>query len=144
MISVNEVLGYFQAKKPAGNAPSIITTENREQRFNVILRDVEYILEAHIEKTFSDPQFARHAQVFERRIKKGQCFKNPHLGTSEYPADVVLLEKAPRSPLNGVRDLGFMLYDIDYLRNRRPLIFRAKMVNGIINVPQPNSKEVLG
>lgn len=144
MISVSEVLNHFGSKKPSGPCPGLITTENREQRFNLILKDVEYVLEAHIESVFSDPQASRHPIIFERRIAKGQCYRNPHMGTSEYPADIVRLDKFPKSPLKGIVDLGLMLYGIDYMRDHRPLMFHATMVNGVINVPHHSSKEVLG
>ena len=46
--------------------------------------------------------------------------------------------------LKGERDLGFMLYDMDYSdpENITPMFFRAIMVDGIIQVPRPDSVEV--
>jgi CRISPR-associated protein Cas5d len=44
------------------------------------------------------------------------------------------------------RDLGFMLYDLDYgnAADPKPRFFRAQLVNGAINVPAWNSQEVRG
>ena len=46
--------------------------------------------------------------------------------------------------LKGERDLGFMLYDLDYSdpENITPMFFRARMVDGVIQVPRPDSVEV--
>ncbi|MBA1331231.1 CRISPR-associated protein, partial [Candidatus Endoriftia persephone str. Guaymas] len=34
----------------------------------------------------------------------------------------------------GERDLGFMLHDIDFAGNMTPRFFRARMVDGVIDV----------
>lgn len=42
------------------------------------------------------------------------------------------------------RDLGLMLWDIDHATPGRPsMFFRARLVNGVMEVPAPNSAEVL-
>jgi CRISPR-associated protein Cas5d len=48
------------------------------------------------------------------------------------------------SPISETRDLGFMLYDLDYSdeQNIRPSFFRAKIENGIVEIPDWNSAEV--
>ena len=40
---------------------------------------------------------------------------------------------------NEVRDLGFMLYDVDYSdkENIRPMFFRVIMKNGNVNIKSP-------
>ena len=66
------------------------------------------------------------------------------LATSE--AHFRLCETLPPVPdcLKGERDLGFMLYDLDYSdpENITPMFFRARMVDGVIQVPRPDSVEV--
>jgi len=95
-----------------------------------------------------DETEAKYAAMFERRAKKGQWFHKPYLGCREFAADVRLLdpEKEPPTLISDSRDLGWMLYDMDFtdLENIRPLFFRAKMNNGIIPVPDRNSEEVRG
>ena len=52
-----------------------------------------------------------------RRLRNGQHFHAPCLGTREFPASVELIEdkgEIPKSPLTGKRDLGWMLYDLDF------------------------------
>ena len=81
-------------------------------------------------------------KILERRLIKGQCYHTPYFGTREFPANFKLCEdigKIKTAYPNEVRDLGFMLYDMDYSdeKNVRPIFFRAKMENGIIDVKRP-------
>ena len=48
--------------------------------------------------------------------------------------------------LKGVRDLGWMLWDMDYgdPENIAPRFFRASLVDGVMTVPPPGSGEVRG
>ena len=53
-----------------------------------------------------------------RRLERGQCYSAPYFGTREFPAHFKAYE-GPASPEghysgDGERDLGLMLYDMDY------------------------------
>ena len=96
-----------------------------------------------------DENPAKYNAMFERRASKGQCFNQPYLGTRECSASFrlvnpetdVLSEAIPES-----RDLGIMLYDMDFgadLQNPPAMFYRAKMENGVIIVPPKDSEEVL-
>ena len=89
---------------------------------------------------------AKYNAMFKRRAKKGQCFFQPYFGCREFSAFFKLAdpEKEPSMPIEETRDLGFMLYDMDYSNpaDIHPAFFRAKLENGIINVPDWNSEEV--
>jgi CRISPR-associated protein Cas5d len=93
---------------------------------------------------------AKYAAMFERRAKKGQCFTQPYLGCREFSCREVRLvdpatEPAPPIPeLSGVRDLGFMLYDLDFANaaDIQPLFYRPQMIDGVITVPHSNAEEV--
>jgi len=37
--------------------------------------------------------------------------------------------------LKGERDLGWMLWDIDFSNGMTPRFFRASMINGVITIP---------
>lgn len=114
----------------------LLVEENRQQRATLALRDVAYVIEAHFEmteKAGSDTP-AKHYDIFRRRAEKGQCFHRPALGLREFVADFDWVDEAPASALTGTRDLGWMLYDIDFARGRTPLFFRAEMVDGVIDV----------
>ena len=60
----------------------------------------------------------------------------------------VMCEEPPPCPeeLKGPRDLGWMLYDMDYTNPEdiRPLFFRASLEDGVLRVPGRNSREVRG
>ena len=115
----------------------MLVEENRQQRATLALRDVAYVIEAHFEmtpKAGSEDNPGKHADMFRRRAEKGQCFHRPALGMREFTADFDLVEDAPDSALTGAQDLGWMLYDIDFARDRAPIFFRAQMQDGVIDV----------
>lgn len=122
-----------------------VIEDDRQQRAATILQDVEYLIEAHYEvKAGSDgPQ--KHYEMFKRRASKGQCFHHPYLGCREFVADFEWHEGiGPTTPecFKGIRDLGFMLHDIDFAADMTPRFFRCSMVDGVIDVPKLNSEEV--
>ncbi|MEA3435594.1 MAG: type I-C CRISPR-associated protein Cas5c [Thermodesulfobacteriota bacterium] len=121
--------------------------KNRQQRATTLLRNVEYIIEAHFElteKAGADDNGGKHLSIFKRRAKKGQFFHQPCLGCREFPASFELLkDDAPVSYYAGrTKELGYMLLDIDFTNNMMPLFFKAVMEDGIIYTPSPLSSEV--
>ena len=95
-----------------------------------------------------DENPGKYNAIFERRAKKGQCFNRPYLGCREFSCMFRLIdenEEAKTQPINETRDLGFMLYDIDFTNKNAPntLFYRAKMEKGVVFVPDRDSKEVL-
>lgn len=126
----------------------LVVEEDRQQRAAMVLRDVAYVIEADFEFTARDEQgnAAKHLDQFNRRARKGQCFHRPYLGCREFPARFALIEdEPPASQLvaDPERDLGFMLYDIDFSNDMQPMFYRPAMKDGVIDVPAPDSKEVL-
>jgi CRISPR-associated protein Cas5d len=75
-----------------------------------------------------------------RRFRKGQYFTPPCLGTREFGAkmDLVEDEDIPRSPLTGNRDLGWMLYDLDFSNEQdiKPQFFKAILREGVLDLTQ--------
>jgi CRISPR-associated protein Cas5d len=99
-----------------------------------------------------DEKEEKYAAMFERRARKGQCFNQPYLGCREFSAHFRLIEKEDlekerkeNPPVQDSKDFGMMLYDMDFtdLKSPQPLWFFAKMENGVITVPEWNSREVL-
>lgn len=157
-----------------GSKDPIIVETNRTQRAALMLRDVRYRLHAHFDfippeerpKVLNetpewlrpdDPVFtreagpdecaAKYAAMFERRASKGQCFIRPYLGCRECAAEFRLVRdlSAEPAPIAEDRDLGFMLYDLDYSdpNDIQPMFYRPMMQQGVIRVPAYNSEEVL-
>ena len=118
------------------NGLTLNVDEDRQQRAMLCLADVEYGIEAHFEMTDKagpEDNPGKHAEMFRRRAAKGQCFHQPCLGVREFPADFSLVDAFSQSDA-GDRDLGWMLYDIDYANDRQSIFFRAQMEGGVIDV----------
>jgi CRISPR-associated protein Cas5d len=120
---------------------ALLVEDDRQQRASVLLRDVAYVIEARFELTArAGPEDApgKHLDCFNRRARKGRCFHQPYLGCREFPAEFAPLEGEPPRPdasLLGERDLGWMLHDIDFADGMTPRFFRARMVDGVVEVP---------
>ena len=127
--------------------PSMIK-KNRAQRATIMLCDVAYVIEAHFEmtdKAGKDDSSAKHIEMFKRRAAKGQCFQRPCFGCREFAADFELVDGALPShalPLDQAnRDLGWMLYDIEHKGDeKRPMFFRGKLENGVLDVAKARSE----
>ncbi len=111
--------------------------DDRQQRAALILKSVRYIIEAHFGvKGDEDTNSAKHKEMFERRARKGQCVHRPYFGCREFPVDFELVEgDIPESKIKGSIDLGWMLHDIDFKNNMEAHFFRARMTDGVIDVP---------
>lgn len=153
----NEV-GAVASKNP------IFIEDKRQQKNSLLLKDVKYRIWAKLEfiprrkrtkqsdlfdEEHHDENPAKYKAMFERRASKGQCFNQPYLGTRECVASFRLIN--PESdemaePISESRDLGIMLYDMDFeknLKNPPAIFYRAKMENGVIIVPPKDSEEIL-
>jgi CRISPR-associated protein Cas5d len=138
-ISASTVAKAMTAGRLDGLA--LYVDEDRQQRASTILRDVAYVIEAHFEltaKAKDDDTEAKHAEMFRRRARGGQCFHQPCLGTREFAASFELIEgEIPRSDLpldQRNKDLGWMLYDIDFDNDRLPMFYRPILQDGVIDV----------
>jgi len=141
----------------------IAVEDHRQQRAAMILKDVRYAIEAHVEvlspelkdgKPIENPE-AKHLRQFKDRARMGGCFHHPYLGTREFPANFELVEKFPECPesLRGEIDLGYMLHEIVFVPDPKGKViesnqwrrlsaesrfFPASMRDGIIDVPRLN------
>lgn len=145
----------------SGNS-GVFIEDQRTQRSSLILRDVRYRLHAELE--FVPPKkrsadVIKHAPdenenpgkyqaMFERRAQKGQCVYMPYLGCREFSCSHLRYVESPEDedrPIDETRDLGFMLFDLDYSdpSHPTPMFFRAMMRGGVIDVPDASSAEVM-
>jgi CRISPR-associated protein Cas5d len=138
--------------------------EERQQRAGLFLRHVKYRIHAWFEfippearknNRSSTPEFwadageaqdfsplrpdekeAKYAAMFERRAKKGQCFHRPYLGCREFACHFRLVDPITdkAEPIAETRDLGWMLYDMNFENpaNPQPMFFRASLQAGLI------------
>lgn len=142
---------------------AIFIEEERQQKNSLLLQDVRYRIYAKLVfipvKDRPREAFAKHQpdasenpmkyyEMFERRAKQGQCFTQPYLGCREFSANWKLVENNEMilPVITEDRDLGIMLYDMDFEHNpEKPdaMFYRAKMEQGVIIVPPKDSEEVL-
>lgn len=149
----------------------IYIEDKRQQKNSLLLKDVRYRIWAKLifipmRKRYGDSKnplidkeeydFLRmdetpmkYYKMFERRASKGQCFTQPYLGCREFSASFRLVdveeEELPPA-LSEDRDLGIMLYDMDFAGNlHKPdaMFYRAEMKQGVIIVPPLGSEEIL-
>jgi CRISPR-associated protein Cas5d len=143
----------------------IFIEDERQQRAGLFLRDVRYRIHGYFDfispeqrrenrsiqpEVWADEQEsaeifrldeteAKYAAMFERRAKKGQCFHRPYLGCREFACDFRLINNLAEEsvePISDTRDLGFMLYDMDFERDEKepsPQFFRAQLYKGVVN-----------
>ena len=146
---------------PAGSVKTAMKTgrghlgsfieQDRQQRAGLFLRDVAYRIHAGFEmtdKAGAGDNSGKFAEMFKRRVKKGQCFNQPYLGTREFSCDFRLIDDCTqeRPAIAEDRELGWMLYDLDFSSpaDPQPLFFNATMRQGVITVPDRYSEEVRG
>lgn len=148
----------------------ILIEDSRQQRAGLLLRDVKYRLYANFDyipperrcmarnpvpdwmvdaveaaDMRKDESPAKYATMFERRARKGQCFHQPYFGCREFACDFRLVnaDEEPAIPIAEDRDLGWMLYDMDFTNPNdiKPMFFRPTMIGGVI-VTDRNKVEV--
>ena len=120
---------------------SLVASDDIVQRAAMVLRDVRYVIEARFElvpeKMTTSDNDGKFCDIIKRRLERGQCYHQPCFGTCEFPANFKSWDGGTISVSeDGERDLGFMLYDMDYSdsENITPMFFRAKLCDGILDV----------
>lgn len=138
IISTDKVAQAMKHGKPLELATS--DARVRQQRTSLVLRHAAYVIEARLElsdKADAGETVGKHLDCFNRRARSGKCFHRPYLGCREFPAHFKLLEgPSPTSALAAAppRDLGVMLYDIDFNNAMTPLFYRPRLERGVIDV----------
>ncbi|MFH7326888.1 type I-C CRISPR-associated protein Cas5c [Desulfurivibrio sp. C05AmB] len=114
--------------------------KERQQRASLFLREVDYVIHALFEltdKAGPEDNVTKFEQMFIRRASNGQCFHRPYFGCREFPVDFEFLPRdaKPPEPIAESRDLGWMLYDLDFFgKEPMPQFFHARMENGCIDL----------
>ena len=125
-----------------GKKPLYISSrEEIVQRAAILLKDVDYVIEAHFEmteKAAEGDNTGKFKDIIMRRLSRGECFHMPYFGCREFPANFELFEaeEIDTAYPGEEKDLGYMLYDFDYSdpENIQPLFFRAVLKNGTLNL----------
>ena len=148
----NEVKSKMMKIPPANTYKACISIEeDRTQRQSVVLQDVRYRITAEIvpRATYGHAP-GNLMNQFERRVKRGQAFMQPCMGTREFPAYFEWASGAGK-PIDVTMDLGLMVYDVFNLhkwgvtKQTEPEIslFHGHLDRGVLEVPPYDSPEVL-
>lgn len=134
-ISARNVLTEANGKKRS----YIDRNTDIQQRATTMLRNVHYVIEAHFEMTDkANPSDnpGKFQDIVKRRLRSGQAYMQPYLGCRECTAHFRLWEGGDIPTIDETRNLGYMLYDMDYSEpeNIQPMFFRAQMVHGVIDL----------
>jgi len=153
------------AMKGTKDLPPLFIEDDRTQRAAMVLKRVEYVIEAEFEVLTDEQMTAKSADIadrkpddrtdgkhidqFRRRARDGRCYKQPVFGCREFPANFELIEDDEALPVSCYigqpeKDLGWMLFDMDFSNPEdiRPMFFQAFLRGGVVEVPHPDSKEV--
>lgn len=115
--------------------------EDIAQRNSSILTDVDYLVTFHFEindKADRGTTEEKVTAILSRRLEKGQCYKQPYLGCREFAAQLERFDGDLPSYYEDEeeRDLGIMLYDLDYSDPADPqaVFYHPVMKKGVIRV----------
>jgi len=142
---------FFSVKRNEINAKQgrnpILIEEKRAQRNSVVLKDVSYIIETSIHQypvSDKNPPI-KYVEMFERRVRKGQCWRRPYLGTREFSAEFTEPDGTEK-PIADTIPIGSMLFDIFYDEKGRPqpLFFYDVVVNkGVLSCEVPENEKMM-
>ena len=127
------------------NGGGFAAADNRSQRHTLALRDVAYIVKAHVEVKDSAEDQAKYRDQFRRRVNSGRCFATPYLGCREFWAKFSAPD-GTEIPINVTEDLGRMLLGMEFNPDgsgrATPRFFDARLEQGVMRIPQPDGREV--
>lgn len=152
-------LSSIQSGKP------IEITDSRVQRNSIVLRDVEYIIEASIFMSEENIQkvknrdlregkkpcepIVKYHDMFNRRLAKGQCWHQPYLGTREFSCEffpVTQEDEARANDLNLTYPIGSMLFDILYDKGHKAIplyMYNVAVMNSTLTCPDELNEKIL-
>ena len=154
---MNSIQSDRSARSWAENGGGYFADDDRAQRHTLCLRDVAYLIRADIElEPHTNEHPAKYRDQFRRRVKRGQCFNQPYLGTREFSAFFGPPD-GDEQAIDVSDDLGLMLLDVSFVSdakgaltyaghssegrkivrgNAQPRFFQARLDSGVLRVPQ--------
>jgi CRISPR-associated protein Cas5d len=126
-----------EINKKQGTTPIIIEND-RAQRNSIILKDVAYIIEASIfQKEFdANNPTKKYIEMFNRRVRKGQCWRRPYFGTKEFAAEFALPTETDIPIQVDVIPIGSMFLDMWYDEKGLPhpkFFYDVAVRNGVLD-----------
>ena len=139
--------------------------KNRSQRNSIVLRDVEYIIEATIYMSEENIRkvkdrdkeesrkpcelIVKYRDMFLRRVNKGQCWHQPYLGTREFSCEffpVTQEDENRANELNLTYPIGSMLFDVWYDKehNAKPIYMNDALIhNSTLICPDEMNQQMI-
>ena len=142
------VLEYIPVEQRKNNKHTVVPEFLWELEEKEFIQEEMKAWEEKSDTVRNDETPGKYLAIFERRATKGQCFNQPYLGCREFSCKTFKLIENPESeeqkPIAETRDLGFMLYDMDFtnINDPRAMFFPSKLENGVVTVPPPDSEEI--
>ncbi len=140
------VLEYLPIEKRKNNKHGRVTEYLWDPDEKEFMKEEIKAWDENQEPPHTDETPGKYLAIFERRARKGQCFNQPYLGTREFSCSFRLVDNPDQElkPIMETRELGFMLYDMDFtdLNNPQPMFFKAKIEEGVVKVPPIDSEEI--
>ena len=138
ILASNVLQAYNGADKPL----YISAREDIVQRAALVLCNVSYVIEAHFEmtdKANASDNPGKFKDIIMRRLKRGECYHMPYFGCREFPVNFSICDEEEVHTIYDEipeKDLGFMLYDLDYSdgNNIQPMFYRAIMKRGVLDL----------
>ncbi len=150
----------IKAQMNGTGSAEVYTSDIRTQRAGMFLKDVKYGVEFHFELTgykseHDDECEEKHYNIMLRRLRNGQCFRQPCLGCREFSVKKIeLVDEFDHTQidesLKGDIDLGYMLYGLKFKDGGIPInndwenpkfsdcadamYFRPHMIDGVIDI----------
>lgn len=126
-----------EINKKQGTTPIIIEND-RAQRNSIILKDVAYIIEASIfQKEFdANNPTKKYSEMFNRRVRKGQCWRRPYFGAREFAAEFALPTEADIPIQEDIIPIGSMFLDMWYDEKGIPhpkFFYDVAVRNGVLD-----------
>lgn len=119
---------------------AVSIVKNRTQRNSMVLLNPSYVVTAKvIQKPHDKAHYFKHIDIFNDRVKKGACYRQPYLGLKEYACDFSFPtgDEVVHDSLFGEKDFGLMLESFSYDTNgARPSFKNYKMVDGLVRVQE--------
>lgn len=150
-IQVLKPVKFFSVKRNEINSKQgkqpIIIEDRRAQRHSIILKDVEYIIEASVYQNIFDKENPprKYAEMFKRRVRKGQCWRRPFLGTREFAAEFSPADGTEK-PITESIPVGSMLFDVFFDANGKAsslFFYDVAVIKGVLECALAENEKMM-
>lgn len=134
--------------KPRQSNSPVYIEDVHTPRNSIILKDVSYIIEASIYQEVMDVNNTpkKYYEMFTRRAKKGQCYRQPYFGQREYSLDFSLAGENDKASPDITVPIGSMLFDMIYDEKGVPsplYFYDVAIQQGILSCPNAENEKLM-